>query len=153
MPEKLLSLTCEKGNTNNLRIISKPHAYLQTITKTPVKFQKNRYRTVGGAAPTGGWKDRRMDGWKEIRTERWIGKNKVTPLFFEKAGNSKLAANVSWCFTPLCLEQSTVVTCHLKLSSSHQYENIVGAYAKHQIQSQIRINEWIDIYLFQSRWN
>ena len=93
--EKWLSLSCEKGNTNNLRIISKPHAYLQTITETPVKFQKNRYRTVGGAAPTGGWKDRRMDGWKEIRTERWIGKNKVTPLFFEKAGNSKLAANVS----------------------------------------------------------
>ena len=33
-------------------IISKPYAYLQTMTKTPVKFQKNRYKTVGGIAPT-----------------------------------------------------------------------------------------------------
>ena len=32
--------------------ISKPHAYLQTMTKTPVKFRKNRYKTVGGVAPT-----------------------------------------------------------------------------------------------------
>ena len=37
-------------NGNNLRIISKPHAYLQTMTKTPVKFQ---YKTVGGVAHTG----------------------------------------------------------------------------------------------------
>ena len=36
----------------NLRIISKPHAYLQTMTKSPVKFGKNRYKTVGGVAPT-----------------------------------------------------------------------------------------------------
>ena len=32
--------------------ILKPHAYLQTMTKTPVKFQKNQYKTVGGVAPT-----------------------------------------------------------------------------------------------------
>ena len=37
---------------NNLRNISKPHAYLQTMYKTPVKFQKNRYKTVGGVAHT-----------------------------------------------------------------------------------------------------
>ena len=42
----------QKSNKNNLRIISKPHAYLQTMTKTPVKFRKNRYKTVGGVAPT-----------------------------------------------------------------------------------------------------
>ena len=29
-----------------------PHAYLQIMTKTPVKFQKNRYKTVGGVVPT-----------------------------------------------------------------------------------------------------
>ena len=46
--KKLLSSTCEKCNKNNLR----PHAYLQTMTKTPVKFRKNRYKTVGGVAPT-----------------------------------------------------------------------------------------------------
>ena len=32
--------------------MSKPHAYLQTMTKTPVKFQMNRYKTVGESAPT-----------------------------------------------------------------------------------------------------
>ena len=42
----------KKVTKNNLRIISKPHAYLQTMTKTPVKFQKNRYKTVGDVAPT-----------------------------------------------------------------------------------------------------
>ena len=51
MPEKWLSLTCLKV-TKNLRIIPKPHAYLQTMTKTPVKFGKNRYKTVGEVVPT-----------------------------------------------------------------------------------------------------
>ena len=49
---KWLSSTCKKVTKNNLRIISKPHAYFQTMTKTPVKFKKNRYKTVGGVAPT-----------------------------------------------------------------------------------------------------
>ena len=37
---------------NNLRIISKPHACLQTMFKAPVKFQKKRYKIVGGDAHT-----------------------------------------------------------------------------------------------------
>ena len=41
-----------KSNKNNLRIIPKPHACLQTMTKTPVKFWKNQNETVGGVAPT-----------------------------------------------------------------------------------------------------
>ena len=52
MPEKWLSSTCGKSNKNNLRIISKPHAYVQTKSKAPVKFQKNQYKTVGGDAHT-----------------------------------------------------------------------------------------------------
>ena len=36
----------------NLRIISKPRIYLQTMSKTPVKFQKNLYKTVGGDVHT-----------------------------------------------------------------------------------------------------
>ena len=52
MPEKLLSSTSGKSDKNNLRIISKPHAYLQTMSKTPVKFQKNQYKTVEGDAHT-----------------------------------------------------------------------------------------------------
>ena len=40
------------GYKNNLRIISKPHAYLQTMSKTPVKFKKNRHKTIGGVEHT-----------------------------------------------------------------------------------------------------
>ena len=42
----------EKVTMSNLRIISKPHARLQTKTKTPMKFQNNHYETVGGVALT-----------------------------------------------------------------------------------------------------
>ena len=36
----------------NLSTISKPHAYLQSLVKISVKFQKNRNETVGGVAHT-----------------------------------------------------------------------------------------------------
>ena len=50
--KKWISSTCEKSNKNNLSIIPKPHAYFQTMTKTPVQFQKNWYKTKGGVAPS-----------------------------------------------------------------------------------------------------
>ena len=37
---------------NYFRILKKTHAYLQTILKTPVKFQKDRTETVGGVKGT-----------------------------------------------------------------------------------------------------
>ena len=37
---------------NNFRILKKTHAHLQTILKTPVKFQKDRTKTVGGVKGT-----------------------------------------------------------------------------------------------------
>ena len=49
MTEKWLSSTYEKSNKNNLMIISKPHAYLQTMFKSLVKFERNRHKTVGVA--------------------------------------------------------------------------------------------------------
>ena len=52
MLEKRLNSTCQKSDKNNHRILSKPHAYLQTMNKTSVKFQKTRYKTVGEVAPT-----------------------------------------------------------------------------------------------------
>ena len=42
----------EKVTESNLRILSKPHARLQTMAKTPVKFQRNQHKTVGGVAHT-----------------------------------------------------------------------------------------------------
>ena len=53
LPEKWLSSTCGKGDTvikNNLKIISKSHAYLQTMFKSLVKFLRNRHKTVGGSS-------------------------------------------------------------------------------------------------------
>ena len=41
---------------NNFRILKKQYAYLQTILKAPVKFEKDWPKTVGGVA------DRRMVG-------------------------------------------------------------------------------------------
>ena len=37
---------------NNFRILRKPHAYFQTILKAPVKFQKDRLKTVVGVTGT-----------------------------------------------------------------------------------------------------
>ena len=37
---------------NNFRILKKQYAYLQTILKAPVKFQKDWPETVGGVART-----------------------------------------------------------------------------------------------------
>ena len=37
---------------NYFRILKKPHAYLQTILNTSVKFQKDRTETVGGVKGT-----------------------------------------------------------------------------------------------------
>ena len=42
----------KKVTKNYLRIIPKPHAYFQTMTKTQMKFQKNQYKAAGGVAPT-----------------------------------------------------------------------------------------------------
>ena len=42
----------KKVSKINLRIISKSHAYFQSMFKTSVKFQKNRNKTVGGVAYT-----------------------------------------------------------------------------------------------------
>ena len=52
MPKKRLSSNCEKVIKIKLRIICKSYAYLQSIIKTFVKFQKNQNKIVGGVAHT-----------------------------------------------------------------------------------------------------
>ena len=42
----------EKVEKNDERITLKAPAHLQTMTKTPAKFQKVWYKTVRGVAPT-----------------------------------------------------------------------------------------------------
>ena len=48
---------------NNLRILKKQYAYLQTILKAPAKFEKDWPKTVGGVA------GRRMVGGVDGRTD------------------------------------------------------------------------------------
>ena len=50
--KKRLSSNCEKVIKIKLRIICKSYAYLQSIIKTFVKFQKNQNKIVGGVAHT-----------------------------------------------------------------------------------------------------
>ena len=53
MPEKKTKFKLRKKVTkSNLRIISKSHARLQTMTNRHVNFQKNQHKTVGGVAHT-----------------------------------------------------------------------------------------------------
>ena len=60
---------------NNFRILKKQYAYLQTILKTPVKFQKDWPKTVGGVADTrmvvgaDGRTDGRTDGQTDRQTD------------------------------------------------------------------------------------
>ena len=104
---------------NNLRIISKPHAYLQTMTKTSVKFQKNRHKTVGGVAHTRYivlYGDGRTDGRKDGRTERRKdgrkAENYVPPLFFEKAGDNNFTIQI-------ILLALNIITTFIAIHSKH----------------------------------
>ena len=79
---------------NYFRILKKPHAYLQTILKTPVKFQKDRTETVGGVKGTKYPLKTRNHAPRATRHAPRAThhaprktKNSVPPLFFEKAGD------------------------------------------------------------------
>ena len=81
---------------NNFRILKKQYAYLQTILKTPVKFQKDWPKTVGGVADTrmvvgadgrtDGRTDRQTDGRTD--TQNFGGYN-IIPHHFLVAGHKK----------------------------------------------------------------
>ena len=50
--QKMSKLKCGKVIKNYFRILKKPHAYLQAILKSLIKFQKDRLKTVGGVKGT-----------------------------------------------------------------------------------------------------
>ena len=83
---------------NNFRILKKQYAYLQTILKTPVKFQKDWPKTVGGVADTrmvvgdDGRTDGRTDGQTDRQTDRRtdtqnFGGYNIIPRHFLVAGH------------------------------------------------------------------
>ena len=56
---------------NDFKILKKQYAYLQTILKAPVKFEKDWPKAVGGVAwrrMVGVLTDGRMDVWTDGRT-------------------------------------------------------------------------------------
>ena len=68
---------------NNFRILKKQYAYLQTILKAPVKFEKDWPKTVGGVAGrrmVGALTDGRTD------TQNFRGDN-IIPRQFLVAGH------------------------------------------------------------------
>ena len=88
-----------------MSIISKPHAYLQRMVKTSVKFQKNRSKTVGGVAHTryilyrGTERrterrtDRRTDGWTDGWMDGMTESQKLCPsAFLLKGGGQKIVS-------------------------------------------------------------
>ena len=79
---------------NNFRILKKQYAYLQTILKTPVKFQKDWPKTVGGVADTrmvvgaDGRTDGQMDRQTDGRTDTQnFGGYNIIPRNFLVAGH------------------------------------------------------------------
>ena len=80
---------------NNFRILKKQYAYLQTILKTPVKFQKDWPKTVGGVADTrmGVGADGRTDGRTDRQTDgrtdtQNFGGYNIIPRHFLVAGHN-----------------------------------------------------------------
>ena len=72
---------------NNFRILKKLYAYLQTILKAPVKFEKDWPKTVGGVAGrrmVGALTDGQMDGRTDRRTDtqNFRGYNIIPRHFF-----------------------------------------------------------------------
>ena len=71
--QKMTKFTKWKVTKIKARIISKPHAHLQTMEKTCAKFQKGRYKIVWGVALTRyplsihwGWKMTKFTKWKKV---------------------------------------------------------------------------------------
>ena len=71
MHHLIISLFCKKVTIYNLRIIFKRYAHFQTMTLTPVKFQRSRHKTVGDLRVALARcplleeerKDRKKEGW------------------------------------------------------------------------------------------
>ena len=106
---------------NNFRILKKQYAYLQTNLKTPVNFQKDWPKTVGGVADTrmvvgadgrtDGRADRQTDGRTDGRTDTQnFGGYNIIPRHFLVAGHKNYAfysryntiwiANMEICLDP-----------------------------------------------------
>ena len=108
--QKMSVKNAEKVIKNYFRILKKPHAYLQTILKTPVKFQKDRTETVGG-----------VKGTKYLlktlnHAPRTTENQKQCPsTFLRKGGEQKNVmcdAAVDWCFNSFVAKfQTTFVVC------------------------------------------
>ena len=72
----------------NLRILLKAHAYLQTMIKTPVKFQKDWFKTLGGVTITRYLLHihfHSTEAWKKSKLKMWKIWKKITSRFCKKS--------------------------------------------------------------------
>ena len=98
----------------NLKIISKSHTHLQTMTKTSGKFQKDQHKTVGGVAHTryplstyisgDGWLDGQTDGWTDRQTDRQTLEQyniqcNTQPLFFAAGHKNQISSFLVYMYT------------------------------------------------------
>ena len=74
---------------SNFRILKTAHAYLQTIFKAPIKFQKDPPKIVG-VAGTRYILEIRNHTPRPTHYTPQKAQNNVPPLFFEKTGDNKL---------------------------------------------------------------
>ena len=114
---------------NNFRILKKQYAYLQTILKTPVKFQKDWPKTVGGVADTrmvvgaDGRTDGRTDGQTDRRTDTQnFGGYNIMPRHFLVAGHKNCLKYWPSCLRKLFLLQFFVI--YSDFLGAGGYENL-----------------------------
>ena len=108
---------------NNFRILKKQYAYLQTILKTPVKFQKDWPKTVGGVADTrmvvgaDGRTDGRTD--RQTDTQNFGGYN-IMPRHFLVAGHNKnvneFFLSLKYLFYSFCFSDNILLCKFISLS-------------------------------------
>ena len=80
---------------NNFRILKKTHAYLQTILKASVKFQKDWTKTVGGVKGTRYLLKIRNQAPRAIHHTPRKAKNRGPSAFLRKGGGHKISFMVS----------------------------------------------------------
>ena len=79
---------------NNFRILKKTHAYLQTILKAPVRFQKDRTKTVGGVTGTRYLQKIRNHAPRATHHTPRKAKKQCPFAFLRKAGDKKNHQNI-----------------------------------------------------------
>ena len=135
---------------NYFRILKKPHAYLQTILKAPIKFQKDRTKNVGGVKGT----MYLLKIWNHAPPATHHGKPKTVSLRFSlKRRGTKKNIHSRWksmqnypaCRVQMCwadrLRKFSVHRIHCTYSQSPLYRHLIRRQIHYQRPKGAR-NHW-----------